>query len=295
MQTALLDPLAPAPRGVWSGAGVLVRRRRGPHRRHRAPGTVCTKRFCARRASDSLTVEHDLTAGELCDELTVMIAEQLVDTGVLRGQPEFERVFTGVVRSTVDGGLAAWLRFYRNSLDRLEDDARSPAMAFGPIHAWATSQVRGRRVIDLGSCFGFFPLRLARDGIEVLATDLSRPTMQLLESVSARMNRALTTLSCNAADVPLPDRSADTVTALHLVEHLPADAADAVLDEAVRLARSRVVVAVPFEDVARDCYGHVQRFDLTALRQLAAALIRRHPGLTAQTYEFHGGWLILDR
>ncbi|HEY9265452.1 MAG TPA: mycofactocin oligosaccharide methyltransferase MftM, partial [Mycobacterium sp.] len=149
--------------------------------------------------------------------------------------------------------------------------------------------------IDLGSCFGFFPLRLARHGIEVLATDLSHPTMHLLESVSARLHRPLTTLTCDAADVPLPDRSADTVTVLHLIEHLPADAAAAVLDEAVRLARRRVVVAVPFEDVARDCYGHVQRFDLSALQKLAGELTRRHQGLKAQVYEFHGGWLILDR
>ncbi|PRC54590.1 SAM-dependent methyltransferase, partial [Mycobacterium sp. ITM-2017-0098] len=45
-----------------------------------------------------------------------MLAGQLVDTGALRGQSEFEMVFTGIVRSTVDGGLPAWLRFYRNSL-----------------------------------------------------------------------------------------------------------------------------------------------------------------------------------
>ena len=89
----------------------------------------------------------------------------------------------------------------------------------------------------------------------MLATDLSGPTMHLLETVSARLRRPLTTLSCNAADVPLPDDSADTVTALHLIEHLPADAADAVLDEAVRLARRRVVIAVPFEDEPRGATG----------------------------------------
>ncbi|MDZ4265028.1 MAG: mycofactocin oligosaccharide methyltransferase MftM [Mycobacterium sp.] len=295
MDTAVLDPLAPTPRGVWIGGGVLVRRRRGPHRPHRIPGAVCTERFCAQRAGDSLIVEHDLSPGELCDGLTVMLAEQLVDTGALRGQAEFEKVFTGVVRSTVDGGLAAWLRFYRNTLRRLERDATSPALTFAPIHAWAATQVLGHRVVDLGSCFGFFPLRLARRGIDVLASDLSQPTMHLLESVSARLHRPLATLSCDAADVPLPDRSTDTVTARHLIEHLPVDTADTVLDEAVRLARRRVVVAVPFEDVARDSYGHVQRFDLPALQQMAGELTRRHRGLSARAYEFHGGWLILDR
>ncbi|HYJ57109.1 MAG TPA: mycofactocin oligosaccharide methyltransferase MftM [Mycobacterium sp.] len=291
----MLNPLAPTPRGRWSGRGVRVNRRRGPHRPHTGTDTVCAARFCTQRHGDLLTVEHDLTPDELCDELTVMLADQLVDSGALRGQAEFEMVFTGVVRSTVDGGLPAWLRFYRNSLDRLENDVASPAMTFAPIHAWAAAQVRGRHVIDLGSCFGFFPLRLARQGIDVLATDLSRPTMHLLETVSARLRRPLTTLSCDAADVPLPDRHADTVTALHLIEHLPADAGDAMLDEAVRLARRRVVIAVPFEDEPRGCYGHIQRFDLAALELMADRLRLRHPGLTARSYEFHGGWLILDR
>ncbi len=291
----MLNPLAPTPRGMWSGRGVRVRRRRGPHRPHTAVDTVCAQRFCAQRHGDVLTIEHDLTSDELCDELTVMLAEQLVDAGALRGQREFELVFTGVVRSTVDGGLPAWLRFYRNSLDRLEGGTASAGMTFGPIHAWAASQVRGRRVIDLGSCFGFFPLRLARQGIDVLATDLSHPTMHLLRTVSDQLRRPLSTLGCDAAAVPLPDRCADTVTALHLLEHLPTDAIDAVLDEAVRLARRRVVIAVPFEDEPRDCYGHIQRFDLPSLELLANRLCRRHPGTVARAYQFHGGWVILDR
>jgi hypothetical protein len=295
MEAAVLNPLAPTPRGTWSGRGVRVNRRRGPHRRHSGTDRVCAPRFCVQRRGSLLSVEHDLNPDELCDELTVMLVEQLVDTGTLRGQPEFEMVFTGVVRSTVDGALPAWLRFYRNSLERLEGGPASTALTFAPIHAWATSQVSGHRVIDLGSCFGFFPLRLAGHGIEVLATDLSHPTMDLLKTISSQLRRPLTTLACDAADVPLPDRSADTVTALHLIEHLQADAAEAVLDEAIRLARRRVVIAVPFEDEPRDCYGHVQRFDLATLELMANRLCRRHPPLTARAYEFHGGWLILDR
>ena len=71
---------------------------------------------------------------------------------------------------------------------------------------------------------------------------------------------------------------------------------DAVLDEAVRLARRRVVIAVPFEDEPRACYGHVQRFDLAALELMADRLCLRHPAnQPPAAYEFHGGWLILDR
>jgi hypothetical protein len=238
-----------------------------------------------------LDVEHDLRPDELSDDLAVLLVEELDDTGVLDGQAEFELVFTGIVRSTVDGVMPAWLRFYRNSLDRLEDGVA----AFAPVHEHAASLLVGSRVVDLGSCFGFLPLRLAAAGIDVVATDLSAPTMKLLARVSRTLRRRVQTICCDAARVPLRDRDADTVTVVHLLEHLTAGAADDVLEEALRLARRRVVVAVPFEDEPRACYGHIQRFDIAALRRLAVRLRRRHSGLRAGVHEYHGGWLILDR
>ena len=119
--------------------------------------------------------------------------------------------------------------------------------------------------------------------------------MRLLKQVSGQLRRPLTTMGCDAAEVPLPDRSADTVTALHLIEHLPDDAAEAVLDEALRLARRRVAIAVPFEDEPQECYGHLRCYDLPKLSRMADDLCARHPGVTASVYELHGGWLVLDR
>jgi hypothetical protein len=54
-----------------------------------------------------------------------------------------------------------------------------------------------------------------------------------------------------------------------------------------------VIVTVPFEDVPRACYGHVQRFDTAVLRGIADA--RSSAGVRAGVHEFHGGWLVLDR
>ena len=117
----MVDPFAPAEAGSFSASGVRVRRRVGSHRAHRHRHSVCTPRFCTRRHGGVLDVVHDLRPEELSDELAVLLAKELDDIGVLNGQPEFELVFTGIVRSTVDGIMPAWLRFYRNSLDRLED------------------------------------------------------------------------------------------------------------------------------------------------------------------------------
>lgn len=268
---------------------VRVRRRSGPHVAHAMWNVLCTNRFCISRSDGVLDVAHDLSPDELCDDLAELLAAELDDRGVLSGQPEFEAVFAGVVESTMADRDEAWHRFYVNSVRRLEQgDA-----AFAPVHEHAASLILGSEIVDLGSCFGFFPLRLAATGHRVTATDLSGPTIDLLERMSARLQRPVRTLGCNATDVPLPDGAADTVTVLHLIEHLDAGTAGAVLRDAVRLARRRVIVAVPFEDVPRACYGHVQRFDVDVLRLIADAW--RSVGVRAGVHEFHGGWLILDR
>jgi len=291
MTSAVLDPLAPTPYGLWSHHDVRVRRRVGEHRPHRTVDVVCTPRFCIRRAAGVLTVEHDLAPHEVCDELAVLIADQLVDGGLLTGQGEFERVFTGVVRSCVAGGMAAWLRFYRNSLHKLE----SGTTAFAPVHACAAELTVGSTLLDLGSCFGFFPLQMSARGYDVTATDLSAPAMRLLTRVSTRLGRPLQTLACNALAVPLADRCTDTVTVLHLIEHLDPAAGWAVLGEALRLARRRVVVAVPFESHPRECYGHIRSFSLHVLEEIATQIRTEHHGVHARIFEHHGGWLVIDR
>ncbi len=283
LTAARIDPLAPSPAGLWHGNGVTVRRI--------PPARLPGRRLHAHREGDRLVIEHRLTPAELSDELATTIVADLADDELLYGQADFEEAFTGLVRSTVDGPEASWQRFYANSVARLE----SGAAGFAPIHAYAADLIKGRDVIDLGSCFGFFPLRLAKRGLGVVATDLSGPTMTLLSRMVPLLRRRVLTLVCDASAVPLPDGCAGTVTALHLLEHLSPQQADFVLDEAVRLARRRVVVAVPFEEEPTACYGHLQRFGPADLDQLAGRLSNRHPGLRVRTAEHHGGWLIADR
>jgi hypothetical protein len=119
--------------------------------------------------------------------------------------------------------------------------------------------------------------------------------MALLADTAPLLGRRVRTLGCDAAAVPLPAGVADTVTVLHLLEHLSTDVGHAVIEEALRLARRRVVIAVPYEDRPRACYGHVQRFDTAGLHEFGARLSTAHRGLRVDVHEFHGGWLILDR
>ncbi|WP_020662119.1 mycofactocin oligosaccharide methyltransferase MftM [Amycolatopsis benzoatilytica] len=290
-----LDPLAPVLPGTYFARPLTVVRdttgQDGPE------PLVRTEHFSLHKDGRRVELRHRLRPERLDNDLAGLLADELFAPGWLSGAEVFEHAFTGVVKSTVDDPVRAWLRFYDNTLDRIRACLREPAAApgrsviagFAPVYEHALRLTPPGRVLDLGSCFGFFALLLAERGRnEVVASDVSAGAMQLLEAVAARRRLPLETLVCDAARLPLPDSSADTVTLLHLLEHLDADAGEEVVREAVRLARGPVVIAVPFEEEPAEAYGHVRVFDLPALHELGARSGRRF-----SVHEHHGGWLVL--
>ncbi|TVT61203.1 class I SAM-dependent methyltransferase [Amycolatopsis rhizosphaerae] len=284
------DPLAAGPPGRY-GDDLVEVRREDP----RAMDGVCpiveTAHFRLRRRDRRIEVTHRLSPAELDNDLTGLLADELFTPGWLSGAAVFERVFTGVVLSTVDEPGRAWLTFYDNTLRRFR---RRPAgsstiASFAPVYERVLRLTGTGPVLDLGSCFGFLALLLAERGQTVTASDLSPGAMRLLGMVAARRNTPVRTLVCDAARVPLPDNAADTVTALHLLEHLSPDEGTAVVAEALRLARRRVIVAVPYEDEPAQLYGHTRTFGPAELAELGAAT-----GRPFTVDEHHGGWLVLD-
>ncbi|GAA1421301.1 mycofactocin oligosaccharide methyltransferase MftM [Streptomyces thermospinosisporus] len=291
-----IDPLAPGAPGRYTDAVVHVVRER-PGCATVPDPIVRTEHFSLRRRGRRVELGHWLRPDQLDNDLAGLLAEELFAPGWLSGNDVFERVFTGVVRSCVDGPLAAWTTFYDNTLTRIRRCAHRPADAvhssiagFAPVYGRALELVGRGSVLDLGSCFGFLPLLLAerRQGA-VTASDLSRGTMRLLAEVARARGTALATLVCDAARVPLPDRSVDTVTVIHVLEHLEPGHGDTVVREALRLARRRVVVAVPYEDEPTAAYGHVRCFDPDRL-----AALGRRTRVPYAVDSYHGGWLVLD-
>lgn len=263
------DSLAPCAPRRWVHGGVTVEHDGGALRFERSP-------------AGDLVVRHGLRPAELSERLVAEVTARVAGAG--GRQDEFESVMVGLVRSTVDDPIEAWATYYRNSMD----DLLSGAADFAPIHQHAQELVTGS-VLDLGSCFGFFPIRLAMAGVAVTATDIHAGTTRMIDVVVPRLGLDLPTITCTAADVPLPDGAVDTVTALHLLEHVDDEIGMRIVGEAIRLARRRVVIAVPFEDEATACHGHVRTFDAAALRDLG-----ERTGLPHRVTEFHGGWLIME-
>ena len=266
-----IDPLAPCLPGRYDDHLVSVRRAEGPYSRAEgaAAPIVRTGHFCLWERGRRIEVSHWLRPDQIDNDVFGLLAEELFTPGWLPAGEILERVFTGVVLSCVDDPLLAWCTFYGNTLARIRRAWRTPAAAsdlgfspiteFAPVYAHALQLIPACRVLDVGSCFGFLPLLLAeRPGNTVTATGLSGGTMGLLKAVAAARGLQVGTLVCDAARIPVPDDWAETVTVIHLLEHVSPEHGSAVLGEALRVAQDQVVVAVPAGEAPSAAYGHVR-------------------------------------
>lgn len=247
-----------------------------------------------------LVVRHRMPPDVIDDALTTIINDELFGPGWVTGSEMFERIFTGIVLTSAPTPVDAWLLFYRNSLRRY-DAAAEPASSgstdaladFASIHRHADGLVPAdASVLELGCCFGFLSLRLARAaGRTVIASDLSAGTVGLLGVVADRLGVPLKTLVADAARIPRPDGSVDVVLLVHLLEHLDADHCRRAIDEALRVASRRVIIAVPYEDEPTPAFGHLWTLNEQDLRAWGG-------GITGWNWSVHdhvGGWLVFDR
>jgi len=296
-----IDPLASCPPGRYDDHLVSVLRTEQPRDGAEDFGPlVRTDHFCVTERGRRIEVSHWLRPDQLDNDLAGLLADELFTPGWLSGAEIFERVFTGVVRSCIDDPLLAWGTFYGNTLARIRQCWRTPDAAhgrgqttiskFAPVYAHALRLIPAGHVLDVGSCYGFLPLLLAeRPGNTVTASDLSGGSMCLLRAVAAARGLQVSSLVCDAARIPVPDRWADTVSVIHLLEHVSPDHGSAVIGEALRVARHQVVVAVPVEEEPVASYGHIRTFDLRQLSELGDRVGPLH-----SVHEHHGGWLVLD-
>ncbi|GAB88461.1 putative methyltransferase [Gordonia rhizosphera NBRC 16068] len=244
-------------------------------------------RFAWRACRDG-TVEilHSLDTTTISDSTMIDGLTPLVLGGVLCGQEAFESAAVQVIESTAGTADAGWAAFYDNSVVELT----SGTSPFGPVHRQARSLVRGHSVLEVGCCFGFLALQLAEDGHAVSACDITAGAIDHLTRQATRRGTPVDAVVGDATRLPFATDSVDTVTLIHLLEHLDEEAAIQAILEALRVARERVVVAVPFEDEPSEHYGHLLRLTEADLRRWADRVA--HAG--ARTFTDHGGWLVLN-
>jgi SAM-dependent methyltransferase len=292
---APIDPLAPTVHGRYEDEVVVVE---AVHTARPPAGlrTVRTQHFDLTPFGGRVHVAHVVPAERVDDDLTGLLQDELFGPGWLRGTDLFERVLTGVVRTSAEDALDSWELFYRNTLARLDAAERGASPGghgsidgYAPVHDHVLELLAHGTVLAVGCGFGFLSLHIARTGRETTASDVSPGTVHLLDEMAPRLGVPLTTVTADAARFPAEDGSADTVLAVHLLEHLEPGHGTQVVAEALRLARRRVVVAVPLEDEADETFGHVRTVTLDDLDGWG-----RDSGCAYDVHEFHGGWLVVD-
>ncbi|MGC4934668.1 mycofactocin oligosaccharide methyltransferase MftM [Gordonia sp. DT30] len=235
--------------------------------------------------SESLELVHTFTTAEICDDVMVAALDELIGADVLHGQWEFEEAAVGLIRSSSARSGDAWAAFYDNSLRSLRDGTAS----FAPVHRRARSLISGSSVLEVGCCFGLFALQCAETGLTVSACDISAGAIDLLTAAADRRDTPLRAVVGDATALRFVDDSVDTVTLIHLLEHLGAEQARTAITEALRVARRAVVIAVPYEEHPSEHFGHRVTLDALDLQRWSEEV--DHAG--AEIFTDRGGWLIL--
>jgi len=263
----------------------------------------------------------------VADELVPLLVSSSLtgqaDHCPVREQQVFEHFVGEIVRSMDGNSRDAWHLFYDNTLAAMQKADQRDGGANGentvPQDYIADFAAIYRRVADLvaevapatlfdaATCFGFLPLLLATDHwmdrsnsrwpCQVFACDINPALISLAEGYARY--RQLTNVRFVLADILARDMaqelaplssSFDVVTAIHLLEHLEPDQTVAAIDALWSLARRRLIVAVPVEDVPDARFGHRQVF----VPETLGALGRRTDGAW-HGFEDHGAWLVVDR
>ena len=235
----------------------------------------------------------------ISNELADHIAAELVPLGLVPDGSAFEQIFVEAVLATQPSGadpMQAWAVFYRNTMRRLRRGERGGTgcvATFARIYGNALSLIRGATVLDVGCCFGFLPLLAAEryPHLRVIGTDLVPATAALADRICRARGGRARFAAADLLALPAGDQALDTVLAVHVLEHLPAGVTIRALAELCRVARRRVVVAVPLEEVPDPAFGHLQAFSLARLARLGADA----PGWSHTVSAADGGWLVLDR
>lgn len=148
---------------------------------------------------------------------------------------------------------------------KVKDDLPRVQVVLGLLHG-IVSAGQCNSLLDVGSGRGVFLFPLLRDfpDIEVTSLDILPHRVELLQCLHDGGIRNLHPLQEDICTWNAPDKSFDVVTMLEVMEHIPDT--EAVVLNAIRLARNYIIVSVPSK--ADDNPEHIHLFSNEDLERL---------------------------
>jgi SAM-dependent methyltransferase len=271
---------------------------------------------CQRRPGGQVVLLHRFDESTIDEDVSPLVAEELGSLGVIASAREYGETLFAVVASTCPSSLdcpecghlhldqaAIWRHFSLNTLARLRrwldepGDCSSHTAVFAAIYRRILQCRMGDSLLDVGSNLGHLPVLLSERAPEmtVVGCDNRPESIASCEALAAAGAR----VSWRLADVLTPDFEDlgrfDTVTAVHVLEHLAEDELQAALAHLLGVTRRRLIVAVPYEAVPQPLYGHRQAFTPETLRAWGEWCIETEGARGFRCEDVGGGFLVVDR
>jgi len=216
-------------------------------------------------------------------DLICYVEQELSPLGIISSKQQFGAALFAVIASTFAESRqqpAIWQCFCLNTLLRLREAIETPSLSvptvsyiapFGAIYRRVFELSPGPKHLDVGCSFGFLPVLLAeRSGTsEIIGCDNNPDAVTFSRNLAVAMQTHRTTFQLRdvlSADFPALGNF-DTVTAIHLLEHLSEQELPLALIHLLQVTTRRLLIAVPYEETTQSLYGHQQTFTRDKLDQ----------------------------
>ncbi len=257
---------------------------------------------------------HSFKPEEINSNIVHYLAQELKPFNIISHRTQMGKLLAGIIGGTVYPGdvRRAWNYFGANTLQRLliylGSAIPSNLPDYGTIGVFATLYQRvcelcvGERFLDAGCNSGLLSLLLAERMPfvrEAVGVDIDPSAFRIGREVAAEQQ--LTNVRYIQADLLADDFSAigmfDTVTALHVLEHITERDMHQVLKNLLKVTAHRLIFAVPYEtDEPEVAFGHQQLFTRTKLEAVGAWCIEQLQGEGRIWCEdLCGGLLLIER
>lgn len=268
--------------------------------------------WLARKQGQQSTLVHCITLQEIDNNAGHLIMQELASNGLIPSEQEFGAFLIGIVSSLYPSDPAvAWGRFSQNTLQRLREKLScNPSTieppnfisSFAGIYRNLFSHLIGSSLLDVGCACAFWPVLVAEQYQHmqnIVGADNRQEAINLSNQLASytRSQNILRFVLADVLQAEFPKVGMfDTVTAIHLLEHIPDDQIFDALRNLLQVTNYRLLIAVPYEDQPEQAFGHQHSCSRETLETWGAWCVKQLDGQGSfHCQDVHGGLLIVDR